>query len=201
MIINPTSLNTEEIRRMGGNALVPRPIILISTIGEDNILNVAPFSLVTQICIKPLLLGISVIRRRTGAKKDTLINIEKSGEFTANLVCDEMAEAMNIASRNFTGEIDEFQESGLTPAASQVVRPPLVAQSPINLECKLVQILEFGSTKRVSNLIIGEVIRIHVKEEYFNDGRILLKDLKALGNIGGNYYCRTSDIFEMQRLR
>jgi flavin reductase (DIM6/NTAB) family NADH-FMN oxidoreductase RutF len=200
MIIDPTSLETEDIRRIGGNAVVPRPVVLIATIGGDGVPNVAPFSLVTQICIKPLLLGVSIIRRHDGAKKDTLINIENNREFTVNVICEEMAEAMNIASKHYTSDIDEFKESGLTPVSSEVVRPPIVAQSPVNMECRLQQIMEFGST-RISNFIIGEVVRIHVKDEFFTNGRILLTELNAIGNLGGDCYCRTSDYFEMRRLR
>jgi flavin reductase (DIM6/NTAB) family NADH-FMN oxidoreductase RutF len=199
MIIDPTGLSSEEIRRIGGNAIVPRPIVLISTIGGDGVLNVAPFSLITQICIKPLVLGVSIIRRHSGARKDTFNNIEKNKEFTINLVTEEMAGAMNTASRNFTGDIDEFREAGFTPVSADLVTPPLVAESPVNMECRLMQIMEFGS-ERISNFVIGEVIRIHIRDEFFADGRILLRDLDTIANLGGDFYCRTSDIFEMRRL-
>ena len=200
MLIDPTNLSADEIRKIGGNAIVPRPVVLIATVGDNDVLNVAPFSLLTQISIKPLILGISIVRRHNGDIKDTYVNITKNGEFTINAVCMEMADAMNITSSHFAPDIDEFKESGLTPISSDQVTPPRVAESPVNLECRLLQTTRFGN-ERISDFILGEVVRIHVKDTYISGGRTLLHKLDTISNLGGDYYCRTSDIFEMKRRR
>ena len=138
-------------------------------------------------------------RKRDGQKKDTLVNIESSKEFVINIVTETMAEAMNQASGEYPSDVDEFQEVGLTPAKSDLVKPPMVAESPVNMECKLMQILEFGEPHRRAFFTIGEIVRIHIKDELWADGNITAHKLKAIGRLGEDLYCRTTDIFEMKR--
>jgi flavin reductase (DIM6/NTAB) family NADH-FMN oxidoreductase RutF len=198
---NPPEMEFEEVRRLAGSIVVPRPIFLISTASAEGHFNVAPFSLVTSVCYKPLLLGISILRKHNNDKKDTLRYIEESREFVAGLVQDSIMEKMNIASRNYPPDIDEFKESGLTPVKADIVKVPMVAECPISMECRLVQVLEFGSSRRLSNFVIGEVARIHIKDEIYTDNRIMIRQHGAMGNMGGDYYCRTVDNYKMPRKR
>lgn len=198
---DPPALDLEEIRRLAGSIVIPRPIFLVSTISTEGLHNVAPFSLVTTVCYKPLLLGISILRRHNGSKKDTLRYIEETKEFVAGLVEESIMEKMNIASRNSPPGVDEFKESGLTPVKADLVKAPMVAECPISLECKLTQILEFGTSNRLTNFVIGEVVRMHLKDGLYVENRINMRQHGAMGNVGGDYYCRTSDNYKMARQR
>ncbi|MDP2949082.1 MAG: flavin reductase family protein [Chloroflexota bacterium] len=180
------------------DAVVPRPIALVSTIGPEGIPNVAPFSFFNAVCSSPPTIAFSVSRRR-GELKDTLRNIQYGGEFVVNIVDDAIAEQMNATSADFPPEISEFQTTGLTPVASDLVGAPRVGEAPVSLECKLVQVVEIGQGPRRSALIIGEVVLFHVRDGLYLDGRIDPRRLKAVGRLSGNLYCRTWEIFEMVR--
>ena len=142
-------------------AVAPRPIAFVSTVGPDGVFNLAPFSLVTPICMSPIIVGLSVGRKKDG-KKDTLINIEATGEYVINAVTEDLVQPMNQASGSYPPEVDEFKEVGLTPVPGERVRAPRIAESPISLECRLMQNLEFGRPPHLNNFIIGEVVLIHV---------------------------------------
>jgi flavin reductase (DIM6/NTAB) family NADH-FMN oxidoreductase RutF len=199
--INPPEMEFEEVRRLVGSMIIPRPIYLVATVSSSGLYNVAPFSFVTQVCYKPALLGITILRKHDGSKKDTLRYIEESKEFTAGMVQESIMDKMNTASRNFPAGIDEFKESGLTPIKADIVKGPMVAECPINMECRLVQVLEFGNSSRLCNFVIGEIIRIHVKDEVYSENRIMMRQFGAMGNVGGDHYCRTSDNIKMARKR
>ena len=180
------------------SAIAPRPIAFVSTVGSDGVFNLAPFSLVTPICMSPIIIGLS-IGRREGKKKDTLVNIEATSEYVVNTVTEELAAAMNQASASYPSEIDEFKEVGLTPVPCELVRAPRVGEAAISLECRLKQILEFGHPPRCNNFVIGEVVMVHVKDEFYGNDEIQAERLRLIGRLGGIRYCRTSDVFEMER--
>lgn len=178
--------------------IAPRPIAFVSTIGRDGVYNVAPFSLVTPISMQPIIIGFS-IGRKEGQKKDTLNNIEFAHDYVINAVNENLAHKMVQASENYPSDVDEFKEVGLTPTKADYAKSPMVGESPISLECRLKQILEFGLPPRNNNFIIGEVIQIHIKDECYADGEIQVDTLKLIGRLGGPRYCRTVDVFEMKR--
>ncbi len=197
--IDPANLNRVEAHALLVGAIEPRPIAFVSTVGEKGINNVAPFSFFTPLSVKPAIVGFAVACKKGGQKKDTLVNIEETKEFVINIVTEELAQAMNLTSGEYAYEVDEFKVANLTPAKSDLIRPPLVAESPINLECKLLQILEFGQFPNLTNFIIGEVLRVHIQEAVCEAGIIKALKLKAIGRLGEDFYCRTRDIFEMKR--
>jgi len=199
MKIDPANLEWREAYELLVGAVVPRPIAFVSTIGEDSVFNVAPFSFFAAIAAKPMLVGFVAGRKRDGRKKDTLVNIEFSRDFVVNIVTETLAQAVNQASANYPSHVDEFKEVGLIPVKADIVKPPMVAESPINMECRLLQILEFGDLPRRGSFIIGEVVQVHIKDELFKNGEIRMSKLKAIGRMGGELYCRTTDIFEMKR--
>ena len=199
MKIDPVNLEPREAQQILVSVIVPRPIAFVSTIGEDGIFNVAPFSFFTGISAKPMLISFNVGRKRGGQKKDTLVNIEFSRDFVVNVVTETLAEAMNQASADYPSHVDEFKEVGLTPVKADIVKPPMVAESPINMECRVAQILEFGDAPRCTSFIIGEVVQVHIKDELYINGEIQMSKLKAIARMGGELYCRTRDIFEMKR--
>jgi flavin reductase (DIM6/NTAB) family NADH-FMN oxidoreductase RutF len=180
------------------SAIAPRPIAFVSTVGPDGVFNLAPFSLVTPICMSPIILGLS-IGRREGKKKDTLVNIEAIGEYVVNTVTEDLAAAMNQASASYPSEVDEFAEVGLTPVPCDLVRAPRVGEAAISLECRLKQILEFGHPPRLNSFVIGEVVMVHVRDECYGNDEIQAERLKLIGRLGGNRFCLTTDGFEMER--
>lgn len=198
MKIDFDNLDGRECHKLLTGMIVPRPIAWVSTIGEDGTFNLAPFSFFGGISSKPPILSVS-IRRRQGQKKDTLRNIEYAKDFVVNVVDETLAESMNQTSADYPSHISEFKEAGLTPLPSDKVMSPRVAESPINMECKLLQILKFGEWPNIHDLIVGEIVIAHVRDALFREGTINISQLKAIGRLGGGFYCRIRDVFEMKR--
>ena len=201
MKIDPQNLTWYNSHELLTGIVTPRPIAFVSTIGKDSVYNIAPYSYFTAICNNPMIVGFSQGRKSNGEKKDTLQNIEFSKDFVINVVTEEIAEAMVQTSRAYPPDVDEFKETGLTPIKADLVGAPLLAESPINMECRLMQILEFGKEPRKTAFVIGEVVLVHIKDEYIVDGQLRPLKLKVIGRLGGHgkTYCRTTDIFEIKR--
>lgn len=199
MRINPKDLNWRKAHDILTDIVLPRPIAFVSTVSRDGINNVAPFSYFSPICNTPMIVGFSIGRKNKGQKKDTLVNIEHTKEYIINVVTESLAEQMNKTAIAYPPEISEFEKANLTPIESEIVTPPMVKEAPINIECKLMQILEFGVDPRYNNFVIGEVVKIHVKENFIVDETVQFAKLKVIGRMGsGGYsYCRTSDIFRL----
>lgn len=200
MKISPTGMDFRDLHHLLAGAVVPRPIALVSTLGENGVYNVAPLSSISIASVKPPLLtfSLSTRRRSQGRKKDTLRNIEFSKEFVVNVpVVESMAAAMNQSGAEYPEHVSEFQETGLTAVMGDLVKAPMVLESPVNFECRLVQILEFGEHPSVSSLVIGEVVMAHIKDEFFANGELQSSKMKAVGRLL-EPYCRTTDIFEFK---
>jgi flavin reductase (DIM6/NTAB) family NADH-FMN oxidoreductase RutF len=199
MKIDPKNLSWKDAHELLLSAIVPRPIAFVSTIGPDGVYNLAPFSLFAPVSIQPALVGIGIGWKRDGSKKDTLVNIESSKDFVVNLVTDDLTEAMNESSRNFPSEVDEFKETGLTSVKSDLIKSPRVGESAVSLECQLNQILEFGQLPRRNSFVIGEVVRVHVRDGLWAHDVVKTPNLKVIARMGEELYCRTTDIFEMKK--
>ena len=132
-------------------------------------------------------------------RKDTLRNISATREFVVNIVSEEIAQQMNITSGDFAADVDEFEAAGLTPIPSDLVKPPRVAESHVHMECKLYLTLEISDLPGGGNLVIGEVVRLHVDDAYVDNFKIDPDRLRGSGRMGGNSYVRTADRFDMIR--
>ncbi|MCL4401241.1 MAG: flavin reductase family protein [Acidobacteria bacterium] len=180
--------------------IVPRPIAFVSSISPEGVLNLAPFSFFTAISANPPVICFSpMVRASDGARKDTLHNIEATGEFVVNVVSEDFAARMNICATEFPPEVDEFQASGLSPIPSDLVKPPRVAESRIHMECKLLQIVNVSPKPLGGSLVIGEVLRFHVDDTVLDGFKIDPDRLQPIGRMGGPTYTRTTDRFEMPR--
>jgi len=202
MKIDLEEMYARDLHHLLMSSVVPRPIAWVSTVSEDGVFNLAPFSAYCVMSVKPAILGFAAAVTRDGKKKDTLINIESMKEFVVNVVDETLAEAMNITAAPYPGEVDEFKEAGMTPVMADLVNVPMVSESPIKMECRLHQILEFGLAPATNRFVIGEILRVHVKDELLVDDDIQMAKLKAVGRLGGrggDQYCRTTDSFEMPR--
>lgn len=197
MKINPSGMDFRDLHHLLAGAVVPRPIALVSTLGENGVLNVAPLSSISIACVKPPMLSFSLStrRRKGGEKKDTLRNIEFAREFVVNVpVIESIAEAMNKSGSEYPDHVSEFTECGLTPAKADLVAAPMVLESPVNFECRLVQIIEFGEHPSVSSLVIGEVVMAHVRDEFWANGELQSARMQAIGRLL-EPYCRTNEVF------
>lgn len=197
LTLDPAVVPPQNTYKLLIGTIVPRPIAFVSTVSPDGVLNLAPFSFFNAICANPPVVCFTCGVREP--VKDTLANVRANGEFVVNIVTEEIAERMNMTSGEYHAHIDEFQISGLTPVASELVRPPAVLESPVNMECTVVQIVDVSLRALGGSLILGEVVRFHVDRSLFDNFRIDPDKLRAIGRMGGNGYTRTRDRFEMVR--
>ena len=211
MNVRPTDLSYSDFYRLLISSVGPRPIAWVSTVSAAGQPNLAPFSFFNAVCGKPPLLVFAPGIRRlkpvnaapdtpfTGEVKDTLRNVRETKEFVINVVTYELAERMNLTSGEYKASVNEFELAGLTPRAATLVRPPMVAESPVNFECKLYQIVDFSSEPGGASLVIGEIVYLHVDDALMKDGHLDADSLDLIGRMGGNQYARTTQRFEMVR--
>jgi flavin reductase (DIM6/NTAB) family NADH-FMN oxidoreductase RutF len=178
--------------------VTPRPIAWVTTLGPDNVVNLAPFSFFNLLGANPPILGFCPGDRDDGTPKDTARNIRHGHEFVVNLVDETVAEAMNRSAASLPYGVSELAVAGLTTKPSSVVRPPRIAESPASLECVEWGTLQIGGNR----LIIGLIKRVHVRDDLFDvqTQRIRSEHLQVIGRMASpNWYCRSRDRFEMIR--
>jgi flavin reductase (DIM6/NTAB) family NADH-FMN oxidoreductase RutF len=197
VIIDPANSTPQNIYKLLVGAVVPRPIAFVSTLSPEGVPNLAPFSFFTVASANPPVLCFTASYREPG--KDTLVNIRATKEFVVNIVSAEFAAKMNITAGEYPYGVDEFAMSGLTAVPSEVVRPPRVKESHVNMECKLLQTVEVSRQPLGGTLILGEVVRFHVEDGMMEDFRIDPDKLAAVGRMAGNTYCTTKDRFDLIR--
>ena len=200
MIVDPKATGWLDTYKLLIGAIVPRPIAFVSTVSPDGISNLAPFSFFTGVSANPPVICFCPMRRRGPLPhKDTLHNIIATREFVVNIVSEDFAQQMNMTSAEFPPEVSEFEAAGLTPLASDLVKPPRVKESHVHLECKLYLLVEVGGEDGSGNLVLGEVVRFHVDDQYFANFKIDPDQLRPIGRMGGATYTRTTDRFDMPR--
>jgi flavin reductase (DIM6/NTAB) family NADH-FMN oxidoreductase RutF len=204
----PADCELRQIYKLMIGIIVPRPVALVSTLDRNGVANLAPFSAFTLAGSNPpAVLFCPALRDAGGAaselqpdmRKDTLRNVEETGEFVVNVVDEAIAAAANAASAEVPREVDEFVLAGLTPIPSEAVRPPRVAESPAQMECKLLQVVYVGREPGAGVIVLGEVVRFHVREDLVEDFRVDPGGLDAVGRMAGNTWVRTRDRIELIR--
>lgn len=200
MIVDPAATDYQNVYKLLIGSVVPRPIAFVSTVNPEGELNLAPFSFFTIASSHPPVVVFTVGNRaRPDPRKDTLRNITTAREFVVNVVSEDIGEKMNLCAGDYPPDVDEFEVSCLTPVPSDLVKPPRVAESPVNMECRLLYTISMSSLVNGGNLVLGEVIRIHVDDAYVSNFRIDPDKLRAIGRMAGNSYTRTRDRFDMIR--
>lgn len=194
MIVDPSTLPENRAYRLMISAYIPRPIAFVSTRSPAGVDSCAPFSYSMGVSSHPTVLAVS-IGSRDGRPKDSARNIVDTKEFVVNVVTEDLAEQMNIASADWAEDVSEFEEAGLTRAPSEVVGAPRIAESPVNFECRLLTTVQVAD----NTVCFGEVVRLHIDDRVMRDGLVDARALRAVGRLGLSQYCRTSDIFEMTR--
>ncbi|MEQ9290032.1 MAG: flavin reductase family protein [Cyclobacteriaceae bacterium] len=192
--INPANLPLAKLHGYLLAAVAPRPIAFASTIDSQGSVNLSPFSFFNAFSANPPILIFSPARRgRDNSTKDTYDNVKQVAEVTINIVNHDMAEQMSLASTEYDKGINEFIKAGLTPVESLCVKPPWVQESPVAFECKVNDIIELGSDGGAGNLVISEVLYVHLNKQYLRqDDSLDPTKIDQIGRMGENWYCRAS---------
>jgi flavin reductase (DIM6/NTAB) family NADH-FMN oxidoreductase RutF len=199
MEISPESRPNKDIYKILIGTVLPRPIAWVSSVDPSGNINLAPFSFFTVASVNPPILCFSPLLQENSIEKDTLVNISQTGEFVVNIVSYGLAQTMNRTSGPYPSDVNEFDVAGVTPKQSTFVEPPCVADSLVNFECKLQQIIPLGSEPMAGNLILGKVCNIHIDPDIVRNGEVDNESLDAIGRLGGNMYTTIRDCFEMER--
>lgn len=199
MQIDPEKVSPSLVYSTMIRAITPRPIAWVSTISPNGVTNLAPFSYFNGICSKPAALMFSPVNKPDGSKKDTVLNIEANGQFVVNVVPFSASEPMFQTAEGLEYEQSEFAKAGLTEKPSLKVAPPGVAESPIQLECELIQIVPVGEGPLAANVIIGKILLMNIEDNVLNDKQKIDPELlDTIGRMGGLSYCRTTDRFDLK---
>jgi len=185
------------------NALViPRPIGWISSIDADGNVNLAPYSFFNGVAYTPpQVMFSSTGQHEFGGLKDTVANIEASGEFVVNMATWDLRDPMNMSSAPAPHDVDEFELAGLTAEPAELVKPPRVKESPVHLECRYTQTVDLLTAKedQRNTVVFGEVIGIHIKDDIIVDGMVSYERMNPIGRLGYMDYVHVTDVFAIKR--
>jgi flavin reductase (DIM6/NTAB) family NADH-FMN oxidoreductase RutF len=188
--LDPQDWPARQVYFVMTGLVIPRPIAWVSTYGPDGVRNVAPHSYFNLVAHDPP----HVVFSSSGVK-DTLRNVRERGEFVVNLVSMDVVEPMNFTSTDFPPDQDEFEWAGLSEQPAHTVDAPRVAQAPAHLECRLVMEVPAGN----GNLVIGEVVHVHVSSRVWREGRIDPTLLDPVCRLAGTGYARLGEVFRLPR--
>lgn len=201
--IDPSSLPIPKLHQYLLGAVGPRPIAFASTIDADGNANLAPFSFFNVFSANPPIMIFSPARSgRTNTTKDTYNNVKVVPEVVINVVNYEIVHQMSLASSPYAPGVSEFTKAGFTPLPSEKIQPMRVAESPVQFECKVNEVVELGEGGGAGNLIICEVVKIHINEAILDEnGMIDQHKIDLVSRMGGNWYCRAdkSSMFEIAK--
>ncbi|WP_234108875.1 MULTISPECIES: flavin reductase family protein [Chryseobacterium] len=201
--ITPKDLNNLQLQTLLQTAIAPRPIALASTVDQDGVINLSPFSFFNMFSSNPPIVIFSPARRvRDNTTKHTLENVLQVPEVVIGIVNFKIVQQISLASTEYEKGVNEFVKSGLTMKDAELVQPKLIKECPVNLECKVLEIKHLGTEGGAGNLIICEIIKIHVREEYLNEaGNLDQTKLDLVARLGGNWYSRNNEnnLFEVPK--
>ena len=201
LVIDPKELPIPQLHQYLIGSVGPRPICFASTVDANGVPNLAPFSFFNVFSANPPILVFAPNNSgRTGQPKHTFLNVKEVPEVVINVVTESMVEQMNVAAAPWDKGVSEFEKAGFTPVQSDLVKPFRVAESPSQIECKVIEIKEMGVGGGAGNLVICQVVRIHIKDEVLNDeNKIDQRKMKLVGRLGASWYSKTDDaaLFEL----
>ncbi len=203
LTLDPKTLAIPVLQKYLQNCVAPRPICFASTVDKDGNPNLAPFSFFNIFSSNPPIAVFSpAFSGRTGTAKDTLLNVREVPEVVINVVNYEMVHQMSLASSPFPKGTNEFVKAGFTPLASELVKPFRVKESPAQLECIVKEVIALGDKGGAGNLVICEIVKIHISDEVLNsEKQIDTKKIDLVARMGDNWYCRANGdaLFEVQK--
>jgi len=194
LTINPKETALPQLHQYLLGSVGPRPICFASTIDADGRPNLAPFSFFNVVSANPPVLVFAPNNSgRDGTPKHTYLNVKEVPEVVVNVVTYSMVQQMNVAAAPWDRGISEFEKAGFTPMASDLIKPLRVRESPMQMECRVLEIKEFGTGGGAGNLVMAEVLKIHINTEMIGaDGKIDQTKMDLVGRMGGSWYCRTT---------
>lgn len=195
MQFDPEALSDVDAYKLMISCIVPRPIAWVTTVSPAGITNAAPFSFFNGLDSKPALITLGIGWRGDGSPKDSLRNIQDTGEFVINVVTEPAARIMVQSSKSYPPDVSEIDALGLETLPSALVKPPRLALSPVHMECSLVKPVELDGAELT--LIIGRVLRYHVEDRLWKDGQVDPELLQPVGRLGGRNYLRGGTVFSM----
>ena len=200
MIIDPAIASQKDVYKILSGAVIPRPIGWISTISEDGVPNLAPFSFFNAVGEDPPHVMFSTVRPGN-SNKDTLNNVLSTKQFVVNMATEELAEAVNASSASLPPEVDEFEYAGVTKAPSLLVKAPRVKESPIHFECELVHHYNIEDHKHGgATIVVGRIIMFHVDESVLlDDFKINQEAYRPIARLAGSNYAKLGEIFSIKR--
>ena len=201
---NPKDLDIRSNYHLMISGIVPRPIAFVSSISNNNEVNLAPYSFFNGFGANPPIVGFSpALSGRTGKPKDTLLNIQETKEFTISIANSSMVGQVSLSSCEYERSIDEFEKTGLTKQKSTIVKPPFVGESSFVMECKLYDIIYLGNKPASGNLILGEIVMFHISEDILDTKGVVDPNLlDAISRMGGSWYSKSKDgLFEFKKPR
>ncbi len=178
--------------------VVPRPIGWVGTLSADGVANLAPYSFFNLIGNDPMHAAFSG-GVAGGSDKDSVANVRVVPEFTINIVTDETVVAMNETAESLPSEVDEFDHAGLTKVDSTLIRPPRVGEATATMECRVVDIVHVGRDGGGNDLVIGEILVVHVADRVLDGTRVDQHELRAIGRHAGSWYSHATDLFDIDR--
>ncbi|WP_396188641.1 flavin reductase family protein [Flavobacterium sp.] len=200
--INPKELAPAKLQGYLQTAVSPRPIAFASTIDENGTPNLSPFSFFNVFSSNPPILIFSPARRvRDNTIKHTLINVQDTKEVVINIVNYDMVQQMSLSSTEYPDGVNEFEKAGFTMLASDLIKPFRVAESPVQFECKVNEIIALGDQGGAGNLVICEVVKIHIREEILDENNMIDQHkIDVVSRLGGNWYSRANaGLFEVEK--
>ncbi|MEO7243008.1 MAG: flavin reductase family protein [Variovorax sp.] len=189
--LDAAGMETQTAYRLLCGIVVPRPIAWITSIDADGLVNAAPFSSYNYVAHSPPMLAVN-IGSRNGALKDTARNIERGGEFVVNVATEDNMELMHRTSAEFPAHVSEVDRLGIALLASQTVKPPRIALSPVQMECRLNRRVKLG---RLNTLYIGEVVAFHIRADVYDGKYVESAKMRPVARLGGPYYTALGEIF------
>ncbi|TXF77592.1 flavin reductase family protein [Chryseobacterium sp.] len=201
--ISPKDLNNLQLQTLLQTAIAPRPIALASTVDKNGMVNLSPFSFFNLFSSNPPIVIFSPARRvRDNTTKHTLQNVLEVPEVVIGIVNYKIVQQISLASTEYEKGVNEFVKSGLTMKDADLIQPKLIEECPVNLECRVMEVKHLGTEGGAGNLVICEIIKIHVREEYLNtEGNLDQKKLDLVARLGGNWYSRNNEdnLFEVPK--
>lgn len=200
MLVDVKSTPVVDVYQLLVGLVTPRPIAWVTTRSRSGVVNLAPFSFFNVFGANPPVVVFSPTLKRDGSKKDTLLNIEANGEFVINASTEKHANLINLSSKMLPIEDSELTLTGQSTIASTSIQTPRLADVPFALECRVLQIVPVGHGPISANLVIGEVLTMHIENDILGeDSQPDPRKLKAIARLGNEYWCRTQDLFQMER--
>ena len=203
LTIDPKEIPVPKLHHYLLGAIGPRPIAFASTIDADGNDNLAPFSFFNVFSANPPIMIFSPARSgRTNETKDTYNNVKVVPEVAINVVNHEIVHQMSLASSPFGADVSEFEKAGFTAIASETIKPKRVKESPVQFECKVIEVKELGTEGGAGNLVICEVQRIHIHEDVLDENQMVDQTkIDLVARMGGNWYCRAdhNSMFEITK--